>query len=37
VLPENARHSGSRKPESHADIEAVEKLLQSHKYPQNTK
>lgn len=27
VLPENARHSGSRKPESHADIEAVEKLL----------
>lgn len=29
VLPENARHSGSRKPESHADIEAVEKLLAS--------
>lgn len=27
VLPENARHSGSRKPESHADIAAVEKLL----------
>jgi hypothetical protein len=27
VLPENARHSGSRKPESHADIEAVEKLI----------
>ncbi len=27
VLPENARHSGSRKPESHADIEAVEKML----------
>jgi hypothetical protein len=27
VLPENARHSGSRKPESHADITAVEKLL----------
>lgn len=31
VLPENARHSGSRKPESHADIEAVEKLLQANK------
>lgn len=29
VLPENARHSGSRKPESHADIETVEKLLGS--------
>lgn len=29
VLPENARHSGSRKPESHADIEAVERILQS--------
>ena len=28
VLPENARHSGSRKPESHADTGAVEKLLQ---------
>lgn len=28
VLPENARHSGSRKPESHADIEAVEKMLE---------
>lgn len=28
VLPENARHSGSRKPESHADIEAVEKLIE---------
>ena len=27
VLPENARHSGSRKPESHADTGAVEKLL----------
>lgn len=27
VLPENARHSGSRKPESHADVAAVEKLL----------
>ena len=27
VLPENARHSGSRKPETHADIEAVEALL----------
>lgn len=27
VLPDNARHSGSRKPESHADIGAVEKLL----------
>jgi len=31
VLPENARHSGSRKPESHADIEAVEKLLKINK------
>ena len=29
VLPDNARHSGSRKPESHADISAVEKMLQS--------
>lgn len=29
VLPENARHSGSRKPESHADIEAVKKMLES--------
>lgn len=29
VLPENARHSGSRKPESHADIAAVVKLLDS--------
>jgi hypothetical protein len=27
VLPENARHSGSRHPETHADIAAVEKLL----------
>ena len=27
VLPENARHSGSRKTESHADIAAVIKLL----------
>lgn len=27
VLPENARHSGSRKPESHADIAAVMGLL----------
>lgn len=27
VLPENARHSGSRHPETHADITAVEKLL----------
>ena len=27
VLPENARHSGSRKPETHADIAAVEVLL----------
>ena len=27
VLPENARHSGSRKPESHADIAAVARLL----------
>lgn len=27
VLPENARHSGSRKPETHADVAAVEALL----------
>lgn len=27
VLPENARHSGSRKSETHADIAAVEALL----------
>lgn len=27
VLPENARHSGSRHPETHADIMAVEALL----------
>jgi hypothetical protein len=27
VLPENARHSGSRHPETHADITAVELLL----------
>jgi len=27
VLPENARHSGSRHPETHADISAVEALL----------
>lgn len=27
VLPENARHSGNRKPESHADIASVELLL----------
>ena len=27
VLPENARHSGSRHPETHADIAAVESLL----------
>ncbi len=27
VLPENARYSGSRKPETHADIAAVEALL----------
>ena len=27
VLPENARHSGSRHPETHADIAAVERLL----------
>ncbi len=27
VLPENARHGGSRKPETHADITAVEALL----------
>lgn len=29
VLPENARHSGSRKPESHADIAALIKLLEN--------
>lgn len=29
VLPENARHSGSRKPDTHADISAVEALLVS--------
>jgi 5-enolpyruvylshikimate-3-phosphate synthase len=29
VLPENARHSGSRHPETHADISAVEGLLTS--------
>lgn len=28
VMPENARHNGSRKPESHADIAAVGKLLE---------
>ncbi len=28
VLPENARNSGSRKPETHADIAAVEALLE---------
>jgi hypothetical protein len=27
VLPENARHSGSRHPETHADIAALESLL----------
>jgi hypothetical protein len=27
VLPENARHSGTRHPERHADIAAVEALL----------
>ena len=27
VLPENARHSGSRHPETHADIAAVEKMI----------
>lgn len=27
VLPENARHSGNRHPDTHADIAAVEKLL----------
>ncbi len=27
VLPENARHSGSRHPETHADIAALTKLL----------
>ena len=28
VLPENAQHSGSRHPDTHADIAAVEELLQ---------
>ncbi len=28
VLPENARHSGTRHPETHADIAAVEALLE---------
>jgi hypothetical protein len=28
VLPENARHSGSRHPETHADIAAVAKMIQ---------
>ncbi len=28
VLPENARYSGSRKPETHADIEAVAKMIE---------
>ena len=27
VLPDNARHSGNRKPETHADAAAVERLL----------
>jgi hypothetical protein len=27
VLPENARHSGSRHPETHAEIAALEALL----------
>ena len=27
VLPENARHSGSRKPETHADVVALVKLI----------
>jgi hypothetical protein len=30
VLPENAQYSGSRHPETHADISAVETLLSSH-------
>jgi len=29
VLPENARHSGSRHPETHADIAAVEKMIET--------
>jgi hypothetical protein len=29
VMPENARHNGSRKPDTHADIAAVSKLLES--------
>ncbi|HUW26681.1 MAG TPA: hypothetical protein VMW07_09190 [Gallionella sp.] len=31
VMPENARHSGNRHPETHADIAAVEALLTSSK------
>lgn len=30
VLPENALHSGSRHPETHADVAAVEALLATH-------
>lgn len=29
VLPENARHSGSRHPETHADIATVEKMIET--------
>lgn len=29
VLPENARHSGSRHPETHADIAAVAKMIET--------
>lgn len=29
VLPENARHSGSRHPETHADIVAVEQMIET--------
>ena len=32
VLPENALHSGSRHPETHADIQAVEALLSDSNY-----
>jgi len=33
VLPENARHSGSRHPETHADIASLEKLIAQSEIP----
>jgi hypothetical protein len=33
VLPENARHSGSRHPETHADIASLEKLIAQSEVP----